>query len=51
MNRIIVRVWVVGYNTMEIKELNIKDHAKNIQNSPYLESPETVPCTFTSITL
>ena len=53
MNRIIVRVWVVVYNPTEVKQLIIvnllttwknwifKEHVKNVQNSPDVETPET----------
>ena len=47
-----MRVWVVVYNPTEVEELiivnidnleelNIKEHVKNVQNSPDVETPET----------
>ena len=48
-----MRVWLVVYNPTEVKqliivncvdnleELDIKEHVKNVQNSPDVETPET----------
>ena len=48
-----MRVWFVVYNQTEVKqliivnsvdnleELDIKEHVKNVQNSPDVETPET----------